>query len=101
MTKPFCCFIPDQSKLDEGCQNPAAYEIYMMDNPTPDANTVSCAEHLEQMLDDSLYFHIFRIPPAIEPIVVPPLMESTCENCGGKDYHHTTACYLGKDEPTE
>lgn len=24
--------------------------------------------------------------------------DSTCEHCGGKDWHHTTECYLGLDE---
>jgi hypothetical protein len=54
-----CCCIPDQSKLDERCQKQAEYEIWRDD--TPDGATDACAEHLEQMLDDSPHFSIFRI----------------------------------------
>ena len=54
-----CCCIPDQSKLDESCQKLAAYQIWT--GSTVDDYTESCAEHLEQMLDDSGRFDIVRI----------------------------------------
>ena len=54
-----CCFIPDQSKLDAGCQRLAEYQIWT--GYTPDDYTESCAEHLEEMLDDSSRFEIVRI----------------------------------------
>lgn len=69
MTKRLCCCIPDQSKLDEGCSNPAEYEIY---SSSPDGmratspETDSCAVHLELMLDDSVRFEILRIPKVDE-----------------------------------
>lgn len=63
MEKRFCCYIPDQTKLNKGCQNLAEYQIWMGDNPTPDDYTESCAEHLEEMLDDSLKFVVLRIGP--------------------------------------
>lgn len=62
-TKRLCCWIPDQTKLDEGCQNLAEYEIWTGNGP--DDNTESCAEHLEVMLDDHNYFMIYRIPRPI------------------------------------
>ena len=54
-----CCYIPDQTKLDEWCQKLAVYWICM--GSAPDDFTESCAEHLEQMLDDSGRFEIVRI----------------------------------------
>jgi len=59
--KRLCCCIPNQMKIGERCQNLAEYEIWMGDNPTPDDFTDSCGKHLEQMLDDSSRFVIFRI----------------------------------------
>lgn len=61
-----CCCIPDQAKLDERCQKPAEYEIWSHAE-TPDDMTDACAEHLEQMLDDSLHFSIFRIAQVDQP----------------------------------
>lgn len=62
--KRLCCFIPDQSKLDEGCENPAVFQVWNYFRPNPDAYTESCAEHLEQMLDDADGFIVLRIPEA-------------------------------------
>ena len=59
-----CCCIPDQNKLDEGCKKPAVYEIWYGGNPSPDDFSDSCAEHLEQLLDDSNTFTINRISTA-------------------------------------
>ena len=63
MSKRLCCYIPNQNKLNEGCQNLAEYQIIMGDNPTPDDFTESCPQHLEEMLDDSKKFTILRIDP--------------------------------------
>jgi hypothetical protein len=57
-----CCYIPDQSKLIERCQNPAQYQIWT--GNTPDDFAESCAEHLESMLDDHVRFEVLRIPEA-------------------------------------
>ncbi len=54
-----CCCIPDQTKLNEGCPQEAAYRI--ISGPTSDDYTESCATHLEQMLDDSRRFEIVRL----------------------------------------
>jgi len=59
--KRLCCCIPDQNNLDNRCKNLAVYTIYSLSNPSPDNYTESCAEHLEQMLDDSTNFEIVRI----------------------------------------
>ena len=56
-----CCFIPDQTKPDRGCQNIATFQIWLGDNPTPDDYTETCDEHLLQMLDDSSRFELIRI----------------------------------------
>lgn len=61
MTKRLCCCIPDQKRLDVGCENLAEYQIWMGNNPAPDDYTESCAEHLEIMLDDSVRFEVLRI----------------------------------------
>jgi hypothetical protein len=87
MDKHLCCCIPDQTKLDEGCQNLAEYQIIMGDNPTPDDYTESCAEHLEEMLDDSEKFTVLRI-------------DQVCLSCGhGASWHGATNldghCYFG------
>jgi hypothetical protein len=69
-TKPkkgLCCYIPDQTKLDEGCKNEAVFEIWYGSDPTPDDNSLSCAEHLVQMLDDSVRFEIFRMEVVKKP----------------------------------
>jgi hypothetical protein len=60
-SKRLCCCIPDQSKIDERCHNYATYQIWNGHNPTPDDYTESCAEHLEEMLDDSSRFEVLRI----------------------------------------
>ena len=60
----YCCCIPVQTALDEGCLNQAEYQIWFGDNPTPDDCTESCGEHLEAMLDDHNRFEILRIPEA-------------------------------------
>lgn len=56
-----CCCIPDQTKLDERCKNLAVYEIWYGSNPTPCDYSDTCAEHLEELLDDHNRFEIFRI----------------------------------------
>lgn len=56
-----CCYIPDQSKPDEWCPNPAVYEIQFGYCPTPDDTTDACAEHVGVMLDNSDRFEILRI----------------------------------------
>ena len=61
MTSRLCCFILNQDKLEEGCENQAEYQIWYGYKPTPDDYTESCGEHLEQMLDDSTRFEILRI----------------------------------------
>lgn len=63
MTKRLCCYIPDQSKLDERCQNLVTYQVYFGYSPTVDDFTETCAEHLEGMLDDNARFEIIRILP--------------------------------------
>ncbi len=60
----YCCFIPDQSKLDQWCQNNAKYRI--ISGPSPDDYTESCGQHLEQMLDDSIRFEICRFNGSVE-----------------------------------
>ena len=62
--KRLCCYIPDQKKLDAGCQKSAEYQVWMGYGPTPDDFTESCAEHLEKLLDDNVRFEILRIPQA-------------------------------------
>lgn len=59
-----CCCIPDQDKLDERCQNLAAYRILFGNYPGVDDFTESCSEHLEEMFDDNVRFEILRIPEA-------------------------------------
>ena len=54
-----CCCIPDQTKLDERCQNLAEYQIWT--GSTVDDYTESCEVHLVEMLDDSGRFEIVRI----------------------------------------
>jgi hypothetical protein len=61
MAKRLCCCIPDQTKFGERCQKMAEYRIFSEDNPNLDNYTESCGEHLEQMLDGSKVFRIFRI----------------------------------------
>lgn len=61
MDKRLCCCIPNQDKPEEGCQNLAEYLIFMGEYPSPDDYTESCGEHLEEMLDDSNRFEIYRI----------------------------------------
>ncbi len=56
-----CCCIPDQSKLDEGCQELAEYTIWAGDTYTVDDYTESCAEHVGLMLDDNDRFEIVRL----------------------------------------
>ena len=59
--KRLCCCIPDQTKPDEQCLNLAEYQIWMGHSPLPEDSTDSCGNHLEEMLDDSVRFEIFRI----------------------------------------
>lgn len=63
--KRLCCCIPDQNKMDQGCQNPAVYQIYFGYIPTVNDYTEVCAEHLEEMLDDNVRFEILRIPEMV------------------------------------
>ena len=56
-----CCCIPDQSNLEARCTNPAEYEIWYGNNPTPDDFTDACAKHLEELLDDHDVFTVYRI----------------------------------------
>ena len=64
MKERLCCCIPDQTREDLRCTRLAEYQIWMGDDPTPDAYTESCSVHLEQMLDDSVRFEVLRIPPS-------------------------------------
>jgi NTP pyrophosphatase (non-canonical NTP hydrolase) len=59
--KPKCCYLPDQSNLEIGCENPVEYEICPEGKNWMDHYTHSCAEHLEKMLDDSRSFVVIRI----------------------------------------
>lgn len=58
--KALCCYIPDQTKLDVQCQKSPEFEIWFGVNPSPDDNTLVCAEHLVEMLDDSDQFTVLR-----------------------------------------
>lgn len=56
--KAICCCIPDQANLEVRCEKEAEYEIIPNDKNPIDNYTHACAEHLEQMLDDSMQFTI-------------------------------------------
>ncbi len=69
-----CCCIPNQDGLDQSdipalldrcCQEPADYQIWFNGIFETHSCTETCAEHLKEMLDDSLYFEILRIEAAI------------------------------------
>ncbi len=59
-----CCYIPDQDKLDIGCDKLAVYRILFGYYSTVDDFTETCADHLEVMPDDNVRFEVLRIPEA-------------------------------------
>lgn len=58
MKASLCCY-SDQEKLTDGCKRESEYQIWSGNGP--EDYTESCFEHLEDMLDNSIYFHVFRI----------------------------------------
>lgn len=79
MNRP-CCFIPDQTRLDEPCDNASVYEVWIGTNPTMDSYTECCAAHLHDTLAeyDETVFTVYKIddkpqPPQQQPQQQPPL----------------------------
>ena len=51
---PKCCFIPDQTKLDVGCENDAEWTIYHNAAGCPETQaTEACTDHVGHLLTDA------------------------------------------------
>ncbi len=57
--QPICCFIDPKSKLGEGCNNYAEWEIVHGERDSD--NTQSCTEHIGYLLTDAPIHYIYPI----------------------------------------
>lgn len=48
----YCCFI--------GCDKSASYEIDYVENEDPYTQTDACAEHLAELIGDSIHVNVYR-----------------------------------------